>query len=75
VRIEPVPGQPGQKKIIFSPRLASRTYVVTFRTDLTAGSWAPLTGFTFSDVGDERTVIDLNATGPEKFYRVELTYP
>lgn len=75
VGIAPVPGQPGQKKIIFSPRFVDRTYVVKFRPDLGAGTWQTLTGTNANDNGNERTVTDLNATGPAKFYHIEITKP
>ena len=72
LRIAPVPGQPSQRKIIFSPRLDGRTYIVESMPAF-GGAWQPLTPSTQSDNGDERTVIDLNATGAKKFYRVEIT--
>jgi len=43
VDIAAVPGQPGQKQVTFSPRLADRTYVVRASADLSAGSWAEIT--------------------------------
>ena len=75
VRIEAVPGEPGQMNIIFSPRLAGRTYAVKAKPDLLTGAFDPLTGSTFTDNGQERTVTDLNATGAAKLYRVEITRP
>ena len=74
-RIEPVPGQPNRRAIIFKPRLAGRTYTVEFRTSLVSGVWAPLTNFSTSDNGDERTVTDLNATGGAKVYHVKIDKP
>lgn len=75
--IAPVPGQPGQKKIVFSPLVLTggRAYAVEFRLDLATGPWVPLTGTTQSDMGSERTVTDLNATDARKFYRVEIATP
>jgi hypothetical protein len=32
----------------------------------------PLTSFTTSDAGPQRTVTDTNATGVRKFYRVQI---
>lgn len=75
LRVETVAGQPGHKAIIFSPRLAGRTYTVKCKTDLANPMWLPPTNFTTSDNGSERTVIDLDAgTGP-KYYIVEITMP
>jgi hypothetical protein len=75
LRIEPVPGQPGQKKLIFSPRFTDRTYTVKARPDLLTGAFTPLGSSTFSDNAQERTVTDLDATGAMKFYQVEITRP
>lgn len=73
--IETVPGQPLQKRIIFSPRLVSRTYSILTSTTLATGSWSVLTGTTTSDNGAERTVTDTNASGPGKFYQVQIVKP
>jgi hypothetical protein len=75
LRMEPVPGQAAQRRIIFSPRLPGRTYTVMSSLTLQPGSWAPLAGATVSDNGDERTVTDPNAGGPRKLYRVDVTRP
>ena len=73
--IAPVAGQPGQKAIVFAPRLTDRTYTVTFKTDLGAASWTPVAGATFTDAGPQRTVTDPAATDAKKFYHVEITKP
>jgi len=70
---QPVPGQPTQQRIIFSPRYEGHTYIVETSTDLT--HWSPLTSFTITDVGTQRTVTDLAATGPRRYYRVAITKP
>jgi len=70
-----VPGQSGQKNLIFTPLVAGRTYTVKYRPDLMAGSWQTLTGTTQSDSGNQRTVTDTAATGARKFYHVEITKP
>ena len=73
--LAPVPGQPAQKNVIFTPRLTDRTYTVTFKLDLTAATWTPLPGGIVSDNGQQRTVTDPSATGAKKFYHVEITKP
>ena len=73
--LAPVTGQPTQKRAIFSPIVAGRTYSVEYRTSLTAGTWQPLTGTTQSDNGAERTITDTSATGTAKFYRVNVSKP
>lgn len=75
VQAMPVTGQPGQKKIAFSPRFDTRTYSVQTSTTLQPVSWLPLTSLTTSDAGAVRTVTDTSATGTRKFYRVQITRP
>lgn len=73
--LAPVAGQRAQKNVIFAPRLADRTYTVTFKTDLNAAAWTPLPGGIVTDAGQQRTVTDPAATGATKFYHVEITKP
>ena len=81
LKIAPVPdpfnpGQflPGQKNLIFSPRFTDRTYTIKAKPSLpTVGGWNPISASAPSDNGQERTITDLNASGPAKFYRVEIT--
>jgi len=71
-----VPSQPGQMNILISPRLPGRTYTVKVSPTLGPGAvWTTLTGFTTTDNGTERTITDPNASGPAKFYRVEIVKP
>lgn len=74
--IQSVPGQPAQKHVVFTPLVAGRTYIVTSKPGLAAGSYAPLTNPSApSDAGPLRTITDLSAGGAAKFYRVEITKP
>jgi hypothetical protein len=75
LRVEPVVGQPTQKRLVFSPRWTDRTYSVVTSTTLETNSWAALTGGIVSDNGTERSVTDTSATGPKKFYRVDIVKP
>ena len=75
VSVQAVSGQPGQKQIVFSPTLSDRTYTVYYKTSLTDAAWAPLTGATQVDTGQQRTVTDINAVGKTKFYRVMISKP
>ena len=71
-----VPGQPAQRQIQISPRLAGRTYIIESSPTLgLSANWQTLTNFTTSDVGNIRTITDLSATGAAKFYRVRITVP
>ncbi len=76
LKIEKVAGQPGQKNLVFGPRFPDRTYILVSTADLTIGNYAPLTtGSPPRDSGTQRTITDLDASGPMKFYRVKITYP
>ncbi len=73
---QPVPATPGQMNLVINPRFTDRTY--TIKTSNTLGPsavWTNLTTFTISDNGNTRTITDTAATGPLKFYRVEITKP
>jgi energy-converting hydrogenase Eha subunit B len=73
--IAPVPGQPGQKVLIFEPVVAGRTYVVKTSPDLSPTSWTSLSGGTVSENGSQRTVTDTSASEAKKFYKVEIVKP
>jgi hypothetical protein len=75
LRIEPVAEEPGQKAIIFRPRLTDRGYVLKYKLSLTDAVWLTVPNITTSDDGDERTVTDLDASGGARFYQVEITRP
>ena len=66
-------GQPGQMTITFSPVATGRTYVVQCCTDLVLANWQTLTGASESTSGNSIIVVDPNASGPEKFYRVQIS--
>jgi VCBS repeat-containing protein len=73
-RIEAVQGQPAQRRLIFSPIVAGRTYYVEVNTNLGQGPFVPLAGATVENNGVVRTVTDVNATG-FRTYRVRLSIP
>lgn len=72
LQILPVPGQPQHRDLVFSPRLASRDYSVE-KSPGSAPPWLPLGASSQSDVGEQRTVTDLDASDPLRFYRVRIT--
>jgi hypothetical protein len=73
LRIERVPGQPGQKSLVFSPTFGDRTYTVKSKPALGVGTWEPLSSEADDNLFPERTVLDLDASGARKFYQVEIT--
>jgi hypothetical protein len=66
-----LPDLPTQKFVIFSPRLADRSYTVEYSVDLGAG-FQPLADGGQIDFGETRFVLDPEATEPSKFYRVKI---
>ena len=75
-RIEPVPGQPGQKNIVFGPVFGSRSYSILTNPTLNPANWQPLTtGSPPIDNGNERTITDTDATGDGKFYQLQIVKP
>lgn len=74
--IEPVPNEPGQKKLTFSPRLNGRVYTITATSNLLGGSYEPLAyPGEPADIGLQRSIIDSEPSGEAKWYRVEITKP
>ena len=74
--IQNVTGQPTQKKLLFNPEVSGRTYTAESRTDLVSGSYVALTGFSGPVTNvNQVTVTDLNATQPNKFYRIHISLP
>lgn len=74
LRIEPVSGEPARRALKFSPVFPDRSYTVKSNTIL-GGPWQDLAGPDDDQQQPERTVTDLQATEPRKFYRVEITKP
>jgi hypothetical protein len=75
ITISPVPGQATQKRVVFDPVVAGRSYTVKTSPDLAAASWTTLAGSTSSDNGSQRTVTDTSASETKKFYTVEIVKP
>jgi hypothetical protein len=78
LNIAPVTGQTGQKKLTYNPIVvgSGQVYSVQFRTNLTVGAYANLTGFSGPTTNiNQVTVTDLNATQTSKFYRVDISLP
>jgi hypothetical protein len=76
--IATVAGQPTQKALTYSPVLVGygQTYTVQFTTNLVGAVYTNLTGYSGpSNNGMQATVTDLNATQPQKFYRVNISLP
>lgn len=74
LRIEPVAGEPTRRALVFGPRVAGSSYGVLASSGLD-GVWLPLGASSTVDDGEQRTVVDLEATEARKFYRVEITRP
>lgn len=73
LRVESVPGQPTRKVLSFAPIVAGRTYVVTAKAALSSGPFVPIAVSSPVDAGAQRSQSDDDASGPAKFYRVEIS--
>jgi hypothetical protein len=62
IQVLPVPGQPTQTRIVFSPIIAGRSYTVEYATAMgiatASPAWYALSGAAQSDAGSVRTVTD-----------------
>jgi hypothetical protein len=74
LEIAPLPGEPDQKLLFFSPRWADRSYLVESSADLGLG-FTPMANAPVLDFGDVRLVLDPNASEVNKFYRVRISLP
>jgi sugar lactone lactonase YvrE len=72
LQIQNVPNQPTQKNLIYGPAADGRTYVVESTTNLVGGVWSPQAVSAPLIDGTQVTVTDMNATGRQKFYRVDI---
>jgi hypothetical protein len=70
--LQPTPGQPSKRDVLFFPVFGDRTYTVMVGSDLAPGNFTPLTGSTISNNGSERTVTD-NAPATRSFYRIDIS--
>lgn len=76
VRLEAQAGAAHTWRLVFSPRLEDRTYVPERATTPGEGAaWQSLVSPLVSDVGSERTIVDVAAPAPAVFYRVRVLRP
>ncbi|MGV3660277.1 MAG: hypothetical protein ACO1TE_08825 [Prosthecobacter sp.] len=73
--IEGVPGQPGQKRMVFSPALSGRTFTLLKTTALLPPDWQPVAGAVTTGNNGVSTLTDTGASGQRAFYRVQITAP
>lgn len=73
--IEAVPGQPGQKRVVFSPAVGGRTFSLLKSTGLAPANWQPVAGASVNGGGGTSTLTDTGASGERAFYRVQITVP
>jgi hypothetical protein len=74
-RIETVPGHADWMNLIFSPRVAGRTYTIEAKPDLDSGAFSDIGPAPIADVGIERIITDHTAAGATKYYRVQISRP
>ena len=68
--------QVSEEDLAFNPLASNRTYTPQFSTDLVGGVWLPLSAY-FGPLtnGNQVSITDTNALGPQEFYRIDITYP
>jgi len=75
LQVTAVTNQPTQYNLVFHPWAKGRTYSPQFTTDLVAGVWLPLPGYTGPVTnGNQVMLTDTNATPPQRFYRIDINY-
>jgi uncharacterized repeat protein (TIGR03803 family) len=75
LQVAAVTNQPSQYNLIFNPWARRRTYSPQFTTDLVGGVWLPLPGYAGPVTNGNQVIItDTNAIGPQRFYRIDITY-
>ena len=68
--------QTAQENLLFNPLASGRTYTPQYSTDLVGGVWLPLPSYSGPLTnGNQVTITDTNAVGPQEFYRIDITYP
>ncbi|HXI85607.1 MAG TPA: LamG-like jellyroll fold domain-containing protein [Verrucomicrobiae bacterium] len=68
--------QTSQQNLLFDPLATGRTYTPQFSTDLVGGVWLPLPAYSGPLTnGNQVTITDTNAVPPQKFYRIDISYP
>jgi glycosidase/PKD repeat protein len=76
LQIAGVTNQALSETLTFLPLALGRTYTPQFSTDLVSGTWLPLTLYTGPLTNaNQVTITDTNATVPQKFYRLHITWP
>jgi subtilisin-like proprotein convertase family protein len=75
-QVAAVTNQNAQDDLLFNPLASGRTYTPQFNTDLVNGAWAPLTNYLGPVTnGNQVTITDTNAVEPNKFYRLDISFP
>lgn len=74
VQASAVSGQATQREVRFSPVVNGRTYTVRATENLAEGGWMTLPGGVQMN-GSEGVFLDTNATGPKRFYEVQISRP
>ena len=75
VQLQSVSTAQSQAKLIFGPTVSNRLYDVYASTDLAAGNWTKLNAEPLTGTGSDLEFLDPAATGPRKFYRLQIATP
>ncbi len=76
LQIAAVTNASSQVNLTFSPVVSARTYAAQSATSPVGGSYSNLTSIVGPQTnGNQVTITDTNPVGPQKFYRIKITYP
>lgn len=75
VAVEDVPGQPGQRRLVFQPAMSGRTFTLLKSTTLAPANWQPVPGIFAGGNNGTLMLTDPASTDERAFYQVRIDLP
>lgn len=75
VSLEDVPGQPGQRRLVFQPAMSGRTFTLLKSTTLAPANWQPVPGVFAGGNNGTLMLTDPASTDERAFYQVRIDLP
>jgi hypothetical protein len=75
VAVEDVPGQPGQRRLVFQPAMSGRTFTLLKSTALAPANWQPVPGVFAGGNNGTLMLTDPASTDERAFYQVRIDLP
>ncbi len=73
--LEDVPGQPGQRRLVFQPAISGRTFTLLKSTTLAPANWQPVPGVFAGGNNGTLMLTDPASTDERAFYQVRIDLP